>query len=177
MERISELVAPLGVTSEQARDLRAAARAIRTMQLEIDAQDVIVAGELLRLAPAMMTALDEAGVRWRVPEDIDQARDAPLGVTLAEGAIVETGSVILAEESLGDRSVGLLSLVNIMLIPVDSIVPSLVEGATIVRDVAKKGGYATFVTGPSRSADIEMSLTVGVQGPGRVHYLFVESMR
>ena len=177
MERISELVAPLGVTSERARDLRAAARAIRTMQLEIDAQDVIVAGELLRLAPAMMTALDEAGVRWRVPEDIDQARDAPLGVTLAEGAIVETGSVILAEESLGDRSVGLLSLVNIMLIPVDSIVPSLVEGATIVRDVAKKGGYATFVTGPSRSADIEMSLTVGVQGPGRVHYLFVESMR
>ena len=177
MERISELVAPLGVTSEQARDLREAAREIRSMQLEIDAQDVIVAGELLRLAPAMMTALDEAGVRWRVPEDIDQARDAPLGVTLAEGAIVETGSVILAEESLGDRSVGLLSLVNIMLIPVDSIVPSLVEGATIVRDVAKKGGYATFVTGPSRSADIEMSLTVGVQGPGRVHYLFVESMR
>ena len=177
MERISELVAPLGVTSEQARDLRAAARAIRTMQLEIDAQDVIVAGELLRLAPAMMTALDEAGVRWRVPEDIDQARDAPLGVTLAEGAIVETGSVILAEESLGDRSVGLLSLVNIMVIPVDSIVPSLVEGAAIVREVAKKGGYATFVTGPSRTADIEMSLTVGVQGPGRVHYLFVESMR
>jgi len=177
LERISELVAPLGVTSERARDLRAAARAIRTMQLELDAPDVIVAGELLRLAPPMMTALDDAGVRWRVPDDLDQARDAPLGVTLAEGAIVETGSVILAEETLGDRSVGLLSLAHIMLIPVDSIVPSLVEGAAIVRKVAQKGGYATLVTGPSRTADIEMSLTVGVQGPGRVHYVFVDSMR
>lgn len=177
MERITELVSPLGVTHEHARDLRAAARAIRTIQEQLDASEVFCTGELLRTHPAMMTALDDAGVRWRVPEDLDQVRDAPLGVTLVKGAIAETGSVILAEESLSDRGVGLLSLVNIMLIPVDSIVPGLEEAAGIVRAVAQQGGYASFVTGPSRTADIEMSLTVGVQGPGRVHYLFVETLR
>ena len=84
---------------------------------------------------------------------------------------------MLAEKTLGDRGVGLLSLVNIMLIPVDDVVPSLTEAAAIIREVALKGGYATLVTGPSRTADIEMSLTVGVQGPARVHYLFVETIR
>jgi L-lactate dehydrogenase complex protein LldG len=177
VDRIYELVSPLGVTSERVRDLRAAARAIRAIQVDIGAPGIVVTGELLRLLPTMMTALDEADVSWRVPDDLDQARDAPLGVTLVEAAVVETGSVVLAEKTLGDRGVGLLSLVNIMLIPVDDVVPSLVEAAAIIREVALKGGYATLVTGPSRTADIEMSLTVGVQGPARVHYLFVESLR
>ncbi|MGH2549890.1 MAG: LutC/YkgG family protein, partial [Thermomicrobiales bacterium] len=119
----------------------------------------------------------DAGVVFRVPADLDEARDAPLGVSFAEGAITETGSIILAERSLGDRGIGLLALNQIMLIPVERIVPSLTEAAQIVREVALRGGYATFVTGPSRTADIEMSLTVGVQGPGTVHYIFVESMR
>src|SRR6478735_5172179 len=177
VDRICELVSPLGVTSERVRDLRAAARAIREIQVGIEAPGIVVTGELLRRLPPMMAALDEAGVNWRVPDDLDQARDAPLGVTLVKAAVEETGSVVLAEETLGDRGVGLLSLVNIMLIPVDDVVPSLVEAAAIIREVALKGGYATLVTGPSRTADIEMSLTVGVQGPARVHYVFVESLR
>jgi L-lactate dehydrogenase complex protein LldG len=91
--------------------------------------------------------------------------------------LVETGSVILTEGSLSDRGIGLVALHQIMFIPVNRIVAGLEEGAAIIREVARKGGYATFVTGPSRTADIEMSLTVGVQGPGRVHYLFVDSLR
>jgi len=124
-----------------------------------------------------MTAFEQAGLPFRVPADLDEARDALLGVSLAEGAIAETGSIILAERSLGDRGIGLLTLNQIMLVPVERIVPSLTEAAAIVREVALRGGYASFVTGPSRTADIEMSLTVGVQGPGTVHYIFVESMR
>src|SRR6187402_1080248 len=135
VDRICELVSPLGVTSERVRDLRAAARSIRAMQGEIGASGIVVTGELLRRLPTMMAALDEAGVNWRVPDDLDQARDAPLGVTLVKAAVVETGSVLLAEETLGDRGVGLLSLVNIMLIPVEDVVPSLVEAAVIIREV------------------------------------------
>lgn len=177
IDRIVSLVAPLGVTSEQVRDLRGAARSIAVLQKSFSAADVLVPGELLRQTPSVMTALEDAGVTFRVPADLVEARDALLGVSFAEGAITETGSIILAERSLGDRGIGLLALNQIMLIPVERIVPSLTEAAQIVREVALRGGYASFVTGPSRTADIEMSLTVGVQGPGTVHYIFVESMR
>lgn len=177
IDQIAALVAPLGVTSEQVRDLRGAVRAIAAVRERYDAPDVLLPGELLRLAPSLMTAFEQAGIPFRVPADLDEARDALLGVSLAEGAIAETGSIILAERSLGDRGIGLLTLNQIMLVPVERIVPSLSEAAAIVREVALRGGYASFVTGPSRTADIEMSLTVGVQGPGTVHYIFVESMR
>lgn len=177
IDRIVSLVSPLGVTSEQVRDLRGAARAIAALKDRFSASEILIPGELARLAPSVMTALESAGVPFRVPVDLDDSRDAPLGVSLAEGAITETGSIILAERSLSDRGIGLLALNQIMLIPVERIVPSLTEAAQIVREVALRGGYASFVTGPSRTADIEMSLTVGVQGPGTVHYIFVESMR
>jgi len=177
IDRIVSLVSPLGVTSEQVRDLRGAARAIAALKEKVSAAEVLIPGELARLRPSVMTALEDAGVPFRVPADLEDSRDALLGVSLAEGAITETGSIILAERSLGDRGIGLLSLNQVMLIPVERIVPSLAEAAQIVREVALRGGYASFVTGPSRTADIEMSLTVGVQGPGTVHYIFVESMR
>jgi L-lactate dehydrogenase complex protein LldG len=177
IDRIMSLVSPLGVTGEQVRDLRGAARAVATLKATYAAADVLIPGELVRLAPSVMTALENAGVPFRVPADLDDARDARLGVSIADGAIAETGSIILAESSLSDRAIGLLVLNQIVLIPVERIVPSLTEAAQIVREVALRGGYATFVTGPSRTADIEMSLTVGVQGPGTVHYIFVESMR
>jgi L-lactate dehydrogenase complex protein LldG len=177
IERVAGLVAPLGVTHEHVRDLRGAARAIRAMQQEIGAATVLIPGELARVAPAAMTALEEAGVAWKVPDDLVACRDQPLGVSLAEAALVETGSVLLAERTLGDRGIGLVTLTQIVLIPVDRIIPGLDEAAVILARVGREGGYATFVTGPSRTADIEMSLTVGVQGPGRVHYLFVDALR
>ena len=176
-ERVAALVAPLGVTHERVRDLRAAARAIRDMQQAIGAADVLVAGELVRVAPAAMTAFEDAGVVWRVPDDLVACRDHALGVSLAEAALVETGSVLLAERSLADRGIGLVTLTQIVLIPLDRIIPGLDEAAAILARVAREGGYATLVTGPSRTADIEMSLTVGVQGPGRIHYLFVDALR
>jgi L-lactate dehydrogenase complex protein LldG len=177
IEQIAALVSPLGVTHERVRDLRGAARAVRALQEETGAETVLVPGELVRLEPAAMTALEDAGVAWRVPEDLAGSRDQLLGVSLAEAALVETGSVLLAERSLADRGIGLVTLTQIVLIPVDRIIPGLDEAAVILARVGREGGYATLVTGPSRTADIEMSLTVGVQGPGRVHYLFVDALR
>ena len=175
--RISELFAPLGVDAVRAPNLRAAAREIVRWQEECEALSVMVSGEMMREFPEFMNALDAAGVAWQVPESLEQSLDAPLGVVLTAGAVVETGSVVLVEPSPGDRGVSLISLNTIMLIPVSRIVPDLDQAMLIVSDAARRGEYASFVTGPSRTADIEMSLTVGVQGPKRVFYLFVDSVR
>ena len=48
----------------------------------------------------------------------------------------------------------------------------------MLREIASRpgGSYATLVTGPSRTADIERVLTVGVQGPARIAVLFVDDL-
>jgi L-lactate dehydrogenase complex protein LldG len=175
--RISELIAPLGVLSTRAANLRAAAREVARIQQECDAPEVLVSGEMMREFPEFMNALDAAEVIWRVPETLEASLDAPLGISLVAGAVMETGSVVLIEPSPSDRGVSLISLNAIMLIPVSRILPGLDEAMAMIAEAAREGSYASFVTGPSRTADIEMSLTVGVQGPKRVFYLFVDSVR
>jgi L-lactate dehydrogenase complex protein LldG len=112
------------------------------------------------------------------PATVADTRDRPLGVSLATLGIAETGSVMLAERTLEDRAVGLLTRTHITIVRTSDLVPSLAEAAAAMRDVALRpsGGYGSFVTGPSRTADIEMSLTVGVQGPARVITLFVDDL-
>ena len=175
--RISELMEPLGVASFRVPNLNAAAREIARLQVECDAPSVLISGDMMREFPEFMNALDATGVSWAVPQSLEASLDAPLGVSLVSAALVETGSVVLAEPSPSVRGVSLISLNLIMLIPVGRIVQGLDEGMAIISDVAQQGGYASFITGPSRTADIEMSLTVGVQGPKRVYYLFVDSVR
>ncbi len=124
--------------------------------------------------PALADALAKNGITVRIPRDVAAIRDAPLGITAARLAIAETGSVLLHETGLEGRSVSLMTQHLIVLCPASALVPSLDEAAPVLREIAQTGpSYATFVTGPSRTADIERELAIGVQGPGELHVIFL----
>ena len=128
-------------------------------------------------APELARAIEGAGYAVRTPHDPAEVRDQPVGLALAHAAIAETGSVILVEPRVVDRSVTLITQTLIVLCPESAIIPTLDEAAGILREISRDGAsYATFVTGPSRTADIERVLTVGVQGPGRVVVMFVDDL-
>ena len=121
--------------------------------------------------------LREAGVEvtvWRDLEDFkDVAARSDIGLSTAEWAIAETGSLILTGGPGKGRTVTLLPPTYVAIVPADRIlrtVPEAIEkyagGGTLPANVC-------FHTGPSRSGDIEMTLTIGVHGPGDVHVVLV----
>lgn len=128
--------------------------------------------------PEIVTLLRGEGYELRVPDEPATVRDEPVGITIATIGIAETGSVLLDEPEIADRSVSLMTNLLIAICPIDRLVPSLDEAAGVLREISRSGSsYATFVTGPSRTADIERQLTIGVQGPAVMHVVFVPDTR
>jgi L-lactate dehydrogenase complex protein LldF len=87
------------------------------------------------------------------------------GVTKALCGLADTGSILEAEGPGNPLHASLLPEIHIAVLNRSDILPSLADAMPIVGDKDS----AVFITGPSRTADIEMTLTIGVHGPGEVH--------
>jgi len=137
-----------------------------------------IAHETAGRIPALLDALKRRGLEARIAASPADVRDQALGLTIARATIAETGSSLLVEPTVEGRSVSMVTETLIVLADPSELVPSLMEAAPILREVSANGAsYATFVTGPSRTADIERTLAVGVQGPGVFHVLFSAALR
>ena len=102
------------------------------------------------------------------PRSVEAIADRPVGITQAALAVAETGSLLLVEPDPLDRYVSLLTRHLIVAVREQEIVATLEEAFGWLARQPHAAAYATFVTGPSRTADIERSLTIGVQGPSRL---------
>jgi L-lactate dehydrogenase complex protein LldG len=93
---------------------------------------------------------------------------AEVGVTGCDGAIAETGTLVLYSGRGRARTVSLLPSVHIALVRPQDLCFSM--GEFFAENAERIGAEAccTFITGPSRTADIELTLTLGVHGPGQV---------
>ena len=118
---------------------------------------------------AILPLLSSKGITIREAGSPASVADAPAGLSGAELAIAETGSVLLTENSLEARVVSMLTLTHFVLVHESKLVPTLDEAAVILQRLTRGDSdqhhYVSFVTGPSRTADIERTLTIGVQGP------------
>jgi L-lactate dehydrogenase complex protein LldG len=127
----------------------------------------------------VLSLLRDKGIRLREAGTPSSVADAPAGLSSAELAIAETGSVLLAENSLEARVVSMLTLTHFVLVDTTSLVPMLDDAGKVLQQLTKAGSdqrhYISFVTGPSRTADIERTLTIGVQGPKVLCVLVVDN--
>jgi L-lactate dehydrogenase complex protein LldG len=168
----------LGVMVERLETSDAAAAVIARLATATGTKRTVISSEVARQAPGLVAALDLAGVPWREPETALETQHEQFGVSFGHLAIAETGSVLMAEARLDDRAVGMLVREQVIVCRTNSLVPSLDDAAPVLRQFALQpgGAYTTLVTGPSRTADIERVLTVGVQGPGKLTILFVDDL-
>lgn len=103
------------------------------------------------------------------------AENACMGLSEMEMAIAETGSLQQDATDLDKRLVSTLPPLHVVLVKTKSLVSNLREALAII-DVNKETmpGYIAFITGPSRTGDIELVLTVGVHGPAELKIVFVD---
>jgi L-lactate dehydrogenase complex protein LldF len=88
-----------------------------------------------------------------------------VGVTNAICGLADTGSVLIVDGKGDPLKASLLPEVHIAVLKSSDILPSLPDAMRLVKNTSA----AVFITGPSRTADIEMTLTVGVHGPKEIH--------
>jgi L-lactate dehydrogenase complex protein LldG len=93
------------------------------------------------------------------------------GVSEAIYGLADTGSVVLAASPEEPRARSLLPFVHVSLLREDRVLPGLAELFEALGDDLPSA--LAIVTGPSRSADIEQTLVVGVHGPGEVHVVLL----
>jgi len=90
-----------------------------------------------------------------------------VGLTGAHAAIAETGTLVLTGAPEYPLSASLVPAIHLAILNASQIYQGMAE--TLKLPAIRQATAATLISGPSRTADIEMTLTVGVHGPGEVH--------
>ena len=101
-----------------------------------------------------------------------------LGITGADVAIAESGTVILLGGAGRPRLASLLPPAHIAVVRSHQLVRGLGEALARLKErcgaaMFDDASNLTFITGPSRTADIELTLTLGVHGPREVHVVII----
>jgi L-lactate dehydrogenase complex protein LldF len=109
--------------------------------------------------------------------------NAGMGITGANVAIADTGTIgIVTNEGNADL-VSTLPPIHVAVLGVEKIVPSIDDAVAILKLLPRSGtaqqitSYVSFITGPSRSSDIELVPVVGVHGPKELHIVLLDNGR
>ena len=134
--------------------------------------DTVLANQGISVTPVVRS--DDAS-RDSLRQEI---RRADLGLTGTDYAVAETGSLVILPRRGLSRLVSLVPPVHVALVRPQEVLESLDDLFLLRRlEYYQRGGemgsYLNFITGPSRTADIEMTIVTGVHGPKEVHMVLL----
>lgn len=103
------------------------------------------------------------------------AQDADLvGITGCFCAVAETGTLMLCGGPQSPAATSLLPETHIAIVPASRIVPGMEEAFALARaELGQLPRAVNFISGPSRTGDIEQTIVLGAHGPYRVHLILV----
>jgi L-lactate dehydrogenase complex protein LldF len=109
--------------------------------------------------------------------------DADMGISGANAAIAETGTLMIVSNEGNGRLVTTLPPIHVAVLGVEKIVPAMEDATKILSLLPRSGtaqkitSYVSLITGPSRSADIELVPSIGVHGPKELHIVLLDNGR
>ena len=163
----------IGYVESLARKLEVS-RVVRSSQEVFDQTPLDAALRNLGLTVTPVVRDDENS-RESLREEI---RRADMGITGADYALAETGSLVVLPRRGLSRLVSVVPPVHVALVRPEDVIDSMDDLFLLRRlEYHQRGGemgsYLNFITGPSRTADIEMTIVEGVHGPKEVHMVIL----
>jgi L-lactate dehydrogenase complex protein LldG len=161
------VVANVNAARAKLAELVAEAKAASALCWQHELLDSVAIRDLL--ADKQIKWLD-AGQLQKLPPDEQrkQLLACDVGITSCEAAIAETGTLMMLSRPGRERLASLIAPVHIAIIERCQIVPDLIDAFNLLseRGIEALPSNVTFITGPSKTGDIELQLTTGVHGPG-----------
>jgi L-lactate dehydrogenase complex protein LldG len=140
---------------------------------QIRARSAVITEEPFDEREGLIERLQQAGCAMLDLRDADAPFQADVGITPARMAVAETGSIVVASGPATRRLASLAVPEHIAIVRKDQIVADLLDWArTLHADSIPSNDV--LITGPSKTADIEMNLVMGVHGPRNVHVVLIE---
>lgn len=181
VQLFTERFTSLSGTVHAVAGVDAAVSAIARVLADEAAERVVVYGLPGELHAAIARHCQDAGIAFLeppfAPGTLPGAIDAcGVGISGCAFAIAETGTLVELATDDAHRLVSTLPRVHIGVVDAAQCLPALLDAAPRLRDAFANGGapcVATFLSGPSRTGDIEMRLTLGVHGPAVAHALIL----
>lgn len=170
-ERFSEELAKVG---GEARRVPAGDVESAVTTLAEGERAAVVADGVGPFGEAIRAGLSRAGCRHLAPSR-EAAAEAGVGVTGAELGVASTGSVLVRMGPDAPRVASLLPFHHLVILPEDRLVAGFEELFAAMPEHALAASQTVLITGPSRTADIELSLVRGVHGPARFTVLVVSA--
>jgi L-lactate dehydrogenase complex protein LldG len=140
-----------------------------------DGRSVLVSDREDPLVAEASAALGRAGAELMDPGSPPELESAGAGLTGVEAALADSGSLVLLSGEGRSLLASLMPWLHVAIVGASKVEDSLSDwldrgGGARLRSASQ----AVIVTGPSRTADIEMTLTIGVHGPGQLVIILVE---
>jgi L-lactate dehydrogenase complex protein LldG len=184
VDMLDTFCARLGVTGGHAHRCGADEAASRVLDLLTEHQATAVLAWDELPVPGLTGLLQESGVEL-LPSSLPADRDEraahiggylglAAGLTGADAGLAESGSVVLSHGPGRPRLASLAPEVHIALLPASRMVRSLAHLLAADPGLVTRTANLVVITGPSRTADIEQRLTIGVHGPRHIHVIVLE---
>lgn len=156
-----------------------------------DAHSIVVTRhpEVIALPPALpasgaqvtVVGFPSGETPTRAQRDAQRAvmAQADMVVSGADYAIADTGTLVMVAGGHNPRAATLLPPLHVAVLDPSSLLPGMADFASHFKAEHLRSGHldvsgVTFISGPSRTADIEQTLSVGVHGPGEVHVILLD---
>lgn len=155
------------------KDEAGAAEVVRQIAEQRNSQRVAVSDSPLVGRVMSLAALPAEMLENAAAEDLF---DCDLGVTGAQWAVAETGTLVLESDAERHRLASLVPSAHLAIIESRQVGQTLGE---VLRAINERGEgrlsrAVTFITGPSRTSDIELTLAIGVHGPAELYVVIIE---
>jgi L-lactate dehydrogenase complex protein LldG len=96
------------------------------------------------------------------------------GITEVKWAIAELGTLVQYAVDVNERLCSAFTPIHIALVQTSALLPNIMKALSVIHSEPEIPGFVGFITGPSRTSDIERVLTIGVHGPEQLIAIFVD---